>query len=134
MSDVATRTIEFLQEELETYKDKVREIEAMIKAVRAASVSPPSRTVRKKAVTRSVRTTRRTRKGSYVSLAEDVLRKAGQPMRMVDLITQIAKLKPGGGRYASSAARQAITNAATSAKSNIVRVGPKGSGTYGLVA
>jgi type VI protein secretion system component VasK len=153
MSDVVLKSIELLEHEISQHKKSISELEGVIKAIRA--YKKEAKPVRKrrtltakpkaaaraatKVKTRAKRTatpvaakTRKGRKPSYVTLAEGVLRKSSGPMRMVDLINSIMQSRPSGGKYAVSAARQAITNAAAGSKSRIVRAGQKGSGMYGL--
>jgi len=72
------------------------------------------------------------RTGSYVTMAEEVLAKAGKPMRMNEIVNTLLSMRPDAGKYAASAARQAITAAAEKPNSRITRVGAKGSGLYGL--
>jgi hypothetical protein len=161
MSAVVSRHIELLREELAQHRQAIAEIERLITALRSAGAPPrrrrraAARTAKTAKGTKAKRTARRAktraaakvvaakpaaapvkrrraRRGSYVAIAEKVLKKQGAPMRMVELIAEISKLRKGGGKYAQSAARQAITKAADNPATPIIRVGAKGSGVYGL--
>lgn len=139
MSGVAIKTLELLEEELGNHKAAIKELEgiiALIKSARKSGVAAgTTRTTTSRAVGASrigMKGGKRSRKGSYVSVAEQILRKSNSPMRMVDLVKEISKVRPGSGKYSVAAARQAITNAAKSDSSAIVRVGPERSGLYSV--
>lgn len=102
------------------------------KAAPKAKAPVKAKTVAAAATRKGTRPGRSRRTGSYVAMAEEVLAKAGKPMRMNEIVNTLLSMRPDAGKYAASAARQAITAAAEKATSRITRVGAKGSGLYGL--
>ncbi|MEP0765279.1 MAG: hypothetical protein HRF45_01885 [Fimbriimonadia bacterium] len=101
-------------------------------APKKATAPVKAKTVAAAATRKGTRPSRSRRTGSYVAMAEEVLAKAGKPMRMNEIVNTLLSMRPDAGKYAASAARQAITAAAEKPNSRITRMGAKGSGLYGL--
>jgi hypothetical protein len=149
MSDIKTRHIQMIEQEIAQHRAAIADLEGLLAAIQSYQpgavepdprLKPPSaKSTSPKRRSRNMRTsTARSKVGqvqapvTYVSLTEDALREAGGPMKMKDILAKVLPQRPGAGKFAESAARNAITKAMDAGRTLITRAGPKGSGLLTL--